>query len=351
MAARFDWAVPTILGNADEPVLSTDVATKNYVDTKPVPSPTSIANGNTSVVANPSNVMISAGRANNFTFLHEPEGSILYFETDVSVNSFIQTLPGASGLNFCDGMTVSLDAVEPYSGNETLGSDGLRWDNIYGDGLDILGTAIIGTGNIATINANVITANIVNSSGGNITANRANANVVTANTVTANTVSFSKMYQTNVYGRLVSVEKTVAANTQIVLPWATDGINIIPDIGFIQVGSEPLGGIRNNGTDTLVLSVTGSILWNTNTNTGNSRLAYIYVGDQLRYIEQNSIPSGDSICAQTLSAIIVLPPSQYFSVQVKNSSGGSANTGGPIVGFFAAPTNVLDIVVVTRKTS
>jgi hypothetical protein len=347
MAARFDWAVPTILGNNDEPVLGTDVATKAYVDANSGGG-NSIVNGNTSVIANPANVVFSAGRANNFTFGHEPEGTILYFEQDVGVNSFIQTIPGTSGLNICNGLTVTLNSVEPFSGDETLGSPSLRWDNVYADNIDVLGTIVAATGNIGNINANTIIANTINTSGGNISANAVIANTVNANSITSNSISTPKLFQSNTVAHYSCNETAVAANTTIVVPW-TVGTFTSTDFNFIQVGGVTNGGIRNASTDTLVVSVAGSILWNQNSNTQGTRITTLYLNDSIYLLEQDAVPAGSTFACQPFSTTMVLAPGQYVAVYTTNQSGGSANIGGAVSGVISAPTNRLNVTVLARR--
>jgi len=352
MAARFDWAVPTILGNADEPVLDTDVATKAYVDANSGGG-NSIVNGNTSVVANPTNVKISANVANNFQFGTDTYGTVLSLNPSNSPVQNIRAINQVNGVAINEGALFTFDGIFPYDGPEKLGNTAIPWSSVTAYGFESLGnittdgfvanSSNIGIGNIVTINSNAanittLTTTTLNANGGNIN----------ANTITANSVSTPKLFQTNTVGQFTCDETAVAANTTIVIPWANGAITST-DFNFIPVGGVPTGGVRNISTDTLVVSVTGSILWNQNSNTQATRITTIYLNDTIQVIEQDSIPTGSNYAGQSFSTVMLLAPAQYVSVTARNDSGGSANIGGTISGVISAPTNKLNITVLARK--
>jgi hypothetical protein len=440
MAARFDWAVPTILGNADEPVLDTDVATKAYVDASggntgnitfdqstiesdqsnafinfnsantgvlalgtnnaanvvvvadagnvnsrwtfdttgnlTLPASTSsinyangspyggggssITNGNSSVVVNPSNVRISANAVNNFQFGTDTQGTILSLNPNNSSVQNIRAINQVSGIGINESALFTFDGIFPYDGPEILGNATMPWNSITAYGIVSLGNIttdgfVSNTSNITTMTANTANITTLNTTGGNINANTANITTlnttsgnINANTFTANSVSTPKLFQNNTVGQFTCGETAVAANTTIVIPWA-NGTVTSTDFNFISVGGVPTGGVRNISTDTLVVSVTGSILWNQNSNTQATRITTIYLNDTIQVIEQDAIPTGSNYAGQSFSTVMLLAPNQYVSVTARNDSGGSANVGGAISGIISAPTNKLNITVLARK--
>ena len=470
MAARFDWAVPTVLGNNDEPTLAGDSATKNYVDQKlgnvtisdniiqgtgaqdgtnglylapgvdsvaqqqylqvrggdvathihldtgdnqyfdqyfgddnkfvklantgnivinsndvsgnsaqwtfdtkgNLTLPTnvssinyangspyggggsSITNGSTSVVANPTNVKISANAANNFQFGTDPYGTVLSLNPSNSPVQNIRAINQVNGIAVNEGALFTFDGIFPYDGPEKLGNATMPWNSVTAYGFESLGN--ITTGGFVADSSNITTANIVTLTSNTATITtlttttlNANGGNISANTFTANSVTTNKVYQTNVLGRYTCNEITVGATSAAVIPWTASGTLSIPDLGFITVGPEPTGGIRNNSaTDTLVVAVSGSITWNTNTNTGGTRILFVYLNDVAQIAEQDNVISGSTWCAQSFYYVLAIPPGQYFSVQVQNTSAGSATVGGTVPQVLTAPTNKLIVQLLYR---
>lgn len=469
MPARFNWAVPTILGNEDPPVLPTDVATKGYVDSV-VGTGSAISNGNSSVEVialdgnvnvavdgntvavfnsdganiignitadnlgnvsalslngnstqllygngefannfgnvsilsldgNGSNVLrgngffssvptatqitsldgvakvettestnshqvyISAGGlTRNFSFNADPLGSQLTFlPNQFSGALSIQAVTSAPGLNFCDGTVATIRGLFPYGPYGEVGNAAFPWNNMGTETLSVTNQATIGIANISTgniqnlftSNGNVIlaAANISNLSAasGNVTLNSAN---ITGNANVTGSLRTNRVFNNSILNQYSASEQTVASSSGVIVNWNTTYIyNNISDFGYISIGGQANGGVRNNGTDYLVVRVTGCITFNTNTNTNNSRWAQVLLGDQVVALAQSAIITPDTFCTVPFSVIVKMVPGQYISVLAQNNSSGNCTINGPVAGLIAGSSSKLELVLISRASS
>jgi hypothetical protein len=381
MAARFDWAVPTILGNADDPVLDTDVATKAYVDAA-AGSGNSISNGNSAVAIATvdGNVTITANTTHAWVF--DDSGNL--------------TLPATGELVVTSGIVGSGASPAPYlSGFSSLGAVTVTaTGNVAGGNLTTAG-AVVATGNITGGNLNV-TGNIVDTgalsiitgANGNISLSPNGTGIVTAsgaftatgnitggNISTAGNLTLAGASSLRIPGgtagdtlatdgngnltwlNLGAVTKltsgtdttgySVSANSTIVLPWDI----VTNDIGLVLApqGQTQNAIIRNVSGRTLVLGVTWRVVWNIPTNPTGSRRVALRENSNNKDVQINAPVSGQPVIISSSTTIVVMPSgSGGIDFLCENYGSDQCGVGGdatPTGDYFFGPSNEATIVL------
>ena len=300
-------------------------------------------------------VVFTAGRGNNFTFLHEPGGSIVYFERDLGTTMFIQAEASAPGLNFCDGTYATISGLFPYGVNSRLGDSVLPWASInagsatINQNATINGTATIATANV-TSNLNVL-GNIVFSS------NIASANInqlrsTTANLTTANVGNaiLPSIYLQNNLQQYQSIDaQPIGSGAGGTVAWANASIQqLANDFEIVGVSGQLNGAIRNKSLDSFIVMINATVTWNT-VGTGGTRRAILYRNDQVASAQSQSPPADDTWLTQEINSVFEMPPGTSTQLSVFNTGSTSAQINGPIIGLWSAPTSRLNIVILSRR--
>ena len=368
MAARFDWAVPTILGNGDEPVLDTDVATKAYVDAA-AGSGNSISNGNSAVAIATvdGNVIITANTTHAWVF--DGSGNL--------------TLPATGELVVTSGIVGSGASPAPYlSGFSSLGAVSVTaTGNITGGNLNVTGN-IVDTGALSIItgaNGNISLSpngtGIVTASGAFTAAgNIIGGNMSTSGTITVSGPSSFKIpggtagdllstdgngniswlnigattiITSNPGGTFANAGYSVSANSTIVLPWDFQQ----NEIGLVlsNSGATERAVLSNPSTRTYVLGISWQVVWNLPTNPTGSRRAALRENSNNKDVQIAGPVVGQPAIVQSSTTIVTLPPtSGGIDWLVENYGSDQCGVGGrvnPVGDYFIPPSTRATIVL------
>lgn len=222
MPARFDWAVPTILGNNDEPVNGADAATKLYVDNALANvSGEQIANGTTVLGIPTANGAIVANIAAVDALSINSNG------TATTVTLGTSTIVGEAG-----DLTLAGEVIVDSTGNgallpvanvtQTLGSSSLRWQEVWANRTTAT-VANASTINVDIINANAVLTDTIRNGNSNIFIDE-NSTIKMQVTGGANTFEFREAAGTG-FAELYTPTNLVLSSGNVELPTGNLGLS------------------------------------------------------------------------------------------------------------------------------
>ena len=324
MAATFNWAVPTILGNNDEPVQATDAATKDYVD---------------NALANVSGSSISNGTSN--VSIESADGGV-NFNLSGNVGTLIIAKEGNNNANI----------ISSGGGNILITAR-----NLIPDGnLTVAGNASAGnisTGGALSVTGNASAGNI--STAGNITVAGPSSLVIPGGAVgdVLSTDGAGNISWLNIgaVSQFAGASQAVGANTTATISWTVVNRN---DIGLTlsTIGGTANGSISYTGAGTLVLGITWRVVWNTPTTQTGARRAYIRENSNNKdVITAGPITGIPCIVQQTTTILTLNSSSGGIDIGCENYGSDSCTVGGattPTNDFYLAPSNLCTITLLGK---
>jgi hypothetical protein len=324
MAATFNWAVPTILGNNDEPVQATDAATKDYVD---------------NALANVSGSSISNGTSN--VSIESADGGV-NFNLSGNVGTLVIAKEGNNNANI----------ISSGGGNILITAR-----NLIPDGnLTVAGNASAGnisTGGALSVTGNASAGNI--STAGNITVAGPSSLIIPGGAVgdVLSTDGAGNISWLNIgaVSQFAGASQAVGANSTVTISWSVVNRN---DIGLTlsTIGGTANGSISYTGAGTLVLGITWRVVWNTPTTQTGARRAYIRENSNNKdVITAGPITGIPCIVQQTTTILTLSSTSGGIDIGCENYGSDSCTVGGattPTSDFYLAPSNLCTITLLGK---
>jgi hypothetical protein len=358
MAARFDWAVPTILGNNDEPVQATDAATKDYVDNALANvSGSSISNGTSNVSiesadggvnfnlsGNVGTLVIAKEGNNNANIISSGGGNILITARNLIPDGNLTVAGNASAGNISTGGALSV------TGNASAGNIST------GGALSVTGNASAGnisTGGALSVTGNASAGNI--STAGNITVAGPSSLIIPGGTIgdVLSTDGAGNISWLNIgaISQFAGASQAVGANSTVTISWSVVNQN---DIGLTlsTIGGTANGSISYSGSGTLVLGITWRVVWNTPTTQTGARRAFIRENSNNKdVIVAGPITGIPCIVQQTTTILTLSSTSGGIDIGCENYGSDSCTVGGattPTSDFYLAPSNLCTITLLGK---